>query len=137
MKQNDMPKIFLQATIILISALGFSACADGDCRIPQGRWTNREGQVFVFNPEGRGLWLTRFGSTYDTVSMRYEINCSTEPFQIDMDGFQGALYEGKQLYGILEWSNDTSFRMLYEIGTTPSDRPSTFESDLTQQFFKE
>jgi hypothetical protein len=132
-----MPKSFFQAIAVVILALWGSACGDKECRIPEGRWTNREGQVFVFQPNGKGLWLTRFGSVYDTVTMRYRIDCSTDPLQIDMDEFKGALYEGKQFYGILEWSSDTSFRMLYEIGSDPSDRPSTFEGDLTQKFFKE
>ena len=132
-----MSKTFFPAISLLLAAIWMCACGDGDCRIPRGRWTNREGQVLIFNPEGRGLWLTRFGSAYDTVGMHYRLDCSTEPMYIDMDGFKGAMYEGKQLYGIMEWSSDTSFRMLYEIGTNSSDRPSTFESDLTQKFYKE
>ena len=83
------------------------------------------------------MWLTRFGSAYDTVGMNYRLDCGAEPMHIDMDSFRGAMYEGKQLYGIMEWSSDTSFRILYEIGTNTSDRPLTFESDLTQKFYKE
>jgi hypothetical protein len=54
-----------------------------------------------------------------------------------MDGFQGAMYEGRRLYGLLDWSSDSSFRFIYEIGDSPSVRPTTFESELTQQFYQE
>jgi hypothetical protein len=57
--------------------------------------------------------------------------------RIDMDGFQGAMYEGRRLYGLLDWSSDSSFRFIYEIGDSPSVRPTTFESELTQQFYQE
>jgi hypothetical protein len=122
--------------VLLFALLGAAACGDrGECRLPAGRYSNREGQVLIFMPKGQGWWLTQFGSVYDTTALRYRVDCSAAPMRIDMDGFQGAMYEGRRLYGLLEWSSDSSFRFIYEIGGGASVRPTTFESDLTQQFY--
>ncbi len=124
--------------VLLFALLGAAACGDrGECRLPAGRYSNREGQILIFLSKGQALWLTQFGSVYDTTTLRYRADCSAAPTQIDMDGFQGAMYEGRQLYGLLDWSSDSSFRFIYEIGDSPSVRPTTFESELTQQFYQE
>jgi hypothetical protein len=140
--RSKIHRIVLRASsggaVILFTLLLAAACGDrGDCRLPQGRYSNREGQALIFMPNGQGLWLTQFGSMYDTTALRYRTDCSTAPTQIDMNHFQGAMYEGRQLYGLLEWSSDSSFRFIYEIGDSPTVRPSTFESELTQQFYAE
>lgn len=126
-----------QVGIALLALLPFIHCTDPPCRSLEGHWTNREGQSFQFLPGGKALWLIRFGSQVDTFRMEYRYNCKKQPAELDLSGFQSGPLKGKTLYGILEWSNDSSFRFDSETGYSVDVRPSAFENDQTQKFFRE
>lgn len=118
------------------SFLFLLVCCGKDCGSLEGQWNNREGQYFVFQPDGKGLWLTRFGTEVDSVAFRYTLDCQADPAHLDLTDFGSGPHQGKTLYAILQWSNDTSFRMRYEPGTSEADRPAAFDSDQTLKFFK-
>lgn len=130
---NTQPLAAATAAFVMMALLG---CTGPACTEPTGAWTNREGQTFVFNQQGKGLWLTRFGTTFDTVSFGYAIDCKNDPATIDMKAFNAGPHEGKTLFGIIEMSTDSSFRIRYEAGDDASVRPETFDSDQTVKFYK-
>jgi len=68
--------------------------------------------------------------------MEYRYDCSKRPVELDLFGFQSGPLTGKTLFGVLEWSSDTSFRFNAEPGTDAVARPQTFESDQTLKFFR-
>lgn len=121
----------------LLVLLFLHSCTDPACQDISGRWSNREGQTFVFQPDGKALWLVRFGSQVDSVQMEYRYNCKTQPAELDFTGFSSGPLTGKTLFGILEWNSDSSFRFDAEAGGSPEVRPATFDSDQTQKFFQE
>lgn len=114
------------------------ACRHGPpCIDLHGRWTTREGQEFLFLENGRGLWLTHFGSLFDTVRFVYVLNCRQKPFTLDLSQIDDGPYSGKTLFGIVAWVNDTSLRWQYEAGPAPEIRPKAFEGEQTQLLFRE
>lgn len=115
----------------------FLACGTGTkCRDLSGHWTTQEGQDLVFLPEGKALWLTRFGSRYDTNQLEYRLDCTASLVSIDLHNFRSGPHSGITLFGILEWSSDTSFRLRYEPGTQPDVRPAAFDNEQVIQFVR-
>ena len=137
MQQNGTLTSVALAAITSFLFLSLFSCNDTPCRELSGRWSNREGQSFYFEPDGKALWLVRFGSQVDTFVMEYRYDCKKQPVQLDLSGFQTGPLSGKTLYGILEWNSDSSFRFDAEAGIGPESRPLTFETDQTQKFFRE
>lgn len=138
MQQNDTLLRAAAALIAAVPVLFLTACnAPSSCRELGGRWANREGQSFYFEPGGKALWMVRFGSKVDTFVMEYRYDCKKQPAHLDLSGFQSGPLSGKTLYGILEWNNDSSFRFDAESGISPDVRPATFNTEQTQKFFKE
>lgn len=125
------------AALALLALISLSGCTEPPCRELSGHWSTREGQSFYFQENGKGLWLIRFGSQIDTIVMTYRYDCKKEPMELDLSDFESGPLAGKTLFGILEWNNDSSFRFDAEAGTNPAMRPTAFESDQTQKFFKE
>ncbi len=105
------------------------------CHELTGRWTTQEGQEFVFQNDGKAMWLTRFGSQFDTVFLAYQLDCKAEPATLDLLHFYSGPYSGKTLFGILEWTSDTSFRLRYEPGMDANVRPREFDNEMTMKFF--
>lgn len=115
----------------------FFACGSGaKCRDLNGRWSTQEGQDLVFLPEGKALWLTRFGSHYDTTQLEYRLDCTPNLVSIDLLNFRSGPHSGVTLFGILEWSSDTSFRLRYEPGSQADVRPTTFDQEQSIQFIR-
>lgn len=123
----------LAAYLLLCAAL--YACrpaGNTPCRAPEGAWINPDGFQFVFLPENNMLWLTQFGTQYDTVHLRYTLDCGTAPAGLDLSNFDAGPHRGKTLYGIMEWTSDSSFRFRYE----QDARPAVFDSDQTMRFVR-
>ncbi len=121
-----MTRFFTQ--LHLIAVLAMLLFAWGNCT---GKVTCQD---ILFLQGGKALWLTRFGSQYDTVPFEYELNCKTSPASIDLGHFYNGPYTGKTLFGILEWTTDTSFRMQYEPGTDAGVRPEKFNMESAVKF---
>ncbi len=114
----------------------FASCESQTCHDLAGNWTNREGQTLVFQSGDKALWLLKFGSQTDSFSITYRYDCTKSPAEIDFTGFQAGPLVGKSLFGILEWKNDTSFRVDFESGTSADVRPTDFNSEQAQTFAK-
>lgn len=134
-KNSRNPRAALAAIALL--ALFSSAGCGSPCPELSGKWSTREGQSIFFKKSGNALWLTRFGSQVDTVPMAFRYDCAKQPVELDLFQFRTGPLVGKTLFGILEWTSDTTFRFNAEAGTDPSLRPKTFESDQTLKFFLE
>jgi hypothetical protein len=124
----------LTSVAVGLVCLYFACGNSAKCRDLSGHWTTQEGQDLVFLPEGKALWLTRFGSRYDTTQLQYRLNCSAEV--IDLHDFCSGPHASSTLYGILEWSSDTSFRLRYEPGSQDDVRPATFDHEQSIQFVR-
>lgn len=133
-----MNQLFTQLAL-LGGALSFiTGCtAKPDCYALAGRWTTREGQVLVFQPEGKALWLIQFGSQFDTFPIRYHYNCDQKPATLDLSDFKAGPLTGKTLFGILEWAGDSVFRFDAEPGTSPEVRPRSFSVEQTGRYYRE
>jgi hypothetical protein len=134
MKQHNMYPYALISCLALVAILSSTGCEAPACRELRGRWSTKEGQCIIFQQKGNALWLTRFGSQMDTVRMQFRYDCTKQPVELDLHGFQSGPLTDKTLYGILEWTSDTAFRMNAEAGTDATLRPKAFESDQTMQF---
>ena len=127
--------------VVIIAIAGpllfFTQCkSESQCMVPEGHWTNREGQEMIFLTGNKALWLTEFGSQNDTDYFDYRLDCNTEVPVLDFNGFQSGPFTGKTLFGIFEWTSDTSFRLRYEAGTQPDARPKAFDNEQTMRFFR-
>ncbi len=119
----------------LFFLLTLAACdSRSACRELTGHWTTHEGQELVFGPDGSALWLTKFGSQYDTIRMRFSYDCAARPTTLDLMDFESGPHRGKTLYGIFDWSSDSSFRFRYEPAARPEERPKEFDMEQTQKF---
>lgn len=133
--QRFFTKLYLFALLLAVLQLYVFCTNKVTCHELIGRWTTQEGQEFVFQQDGKAMWLTRFGSQYDTVPFEYFLDCKAEPVRINLQKFHAGPYSGKTLFGILEWTSDTSFRLRYEPGESEEARPEEFDNDGTMKFF--
>lgn len=132
-----MRAFFINLLATTSTALLLVACdTNPACKEIQGVWTDREGREIVFMEHGKALWLNRFGQMIDTVQLVFELNCSTKPASIDLKQFNAGPFLGKTLFGIIEFSGDTLFRLCYETGQEPGIRPTAFDPDQTAKFFR-
>lgn len=119
-------------------ALLFAFCkTENNCREITGRWTNREGKVLSFEPDGKALWLVKFGSQFDTFAIRYHYDCGQKMTTLDLSDFQTGPLVGKTLFGIVEWSSDSVFRFDSEPGTSADVRPGVFDNEHVERYFRE
>lgn len=116
----------------------FTCCQfNSNCRELTGQWTNREGQYFLFEPNGQAYWLIKFGSEFDTFPIQYQYDCKQKPAILDLSGFKSGPLKGRTLFGILEWTSDSSFRFDGEPGASQEVRPETFDPEQTQRYYRE
>ena len=126
-------------TTVLSGALALAFCScnsASNCKELLGRWTTREGQDFIFKSGGKALWLFQFGSSFDTAFLDYRLDCSKKPAALDLSNFKSGPHLGKTLFAIIEWTSDSTFRLRYEVGSTPEVRPEGFDNEQSMKFFK-
>lgn len=87
-----MNQLFTQLAL-LGGAISLLFCCDSTppCRELAGQWTNREGQVFLFQPNGKAMWLIKFGSQFDTFPIEYRYDCKQQPVALDLTSFKSGL----------------------------------------------
>lgn len=133
-----MNQLFTPLALFTGLATLFLFCkTENNCRELTGRWTNREGQVFAFEPEGKALWLIKFGSQFDSFPINYRYDCTHKTVTLDLMNFQKGPLAGKTLFGIIEWNSDSVFRFDAEPGTSEDARPATFNAEQAQRYFRE
>jgi len=132
-----MRQLFTQIMVYTGFATLFLSCkTEPNCHEIIGRWTNREGKMLYFKPDGQALWLTKFGSQYDTFFVKYHLDCTLKQPTLDLLDFHAGPLEGKTLFGIIEWSNDSVFRFEAEPGTSPEARPIQFNAQQIERFYR-
>ena len=133
-----MNQLFTHLAVFSGFATLFLFCTtENNCRDLNGRWTNREGQVLAFQPDGKALWLIKFGSQYDSFPFTYRYDCKQKIATLDFMNFRSGPMVGKTLFGIMEWSNDSIFRFEAEPGTTVEVRPSSFNAERAVRYYRE
>lgn len=121
---------------ILLVFLFISCDTRQNCRDLNGRWTNNEGQSLVFLAQNQGLWLTQFGSHTDSFTFKYLLDCNTKTPWINISDFSDGPHAAHALYGIIEWTSDSSIRLCYEAGPSAEVRPVEFDPEQTVKFVK-
>ncbi len=120
-----------------ISLLLIFCKTENNCRELTGRWTNREGQVFFFEPNGKALWLVKFGSQFDSFPVSCVYDCKQKTATLDLTDLKSGPLAGKTLFGIIEWSSDSVFRLDAEPGTSSDARPAAVNPEHAGRFFRE
>ncbi len=124
-------------SVFWLGFLFLSACQNTqNCRDLIGIWSNREGQKLIFQKDNSALWLFQFGSRTDSFFITYKYDCKKQPAALDLSNFASGSLAGKTLFGILEWTNDSSFRFDAEPGNSPEIRPKSFNLEQVQTFIK-
>ena len=134
-----MHSIFTKPALLAGVAALFLYCTPGANKCPEikGRWSNREGQIFQFDPDGKALWLVKFGSQFDSFPITYHYDCSKKTNTLDLSDFKSGPMAGKTLYGIIEWTGDSIFRMSSEAGSAEDARPEKFDPEHVDRFYRE
>ena len=135
--EQDMRVAFtFQGLVIMALSLIYACQGPPKCQDLSGAWTDREGHNIVFQENGKALWLNKFGQMVDTISFAFTLNCNSTPASIDLKDFSDGPFAGKTLFGIIEWSADSIFRLCYEVGQQPEIRPKQFDPEQTMRFFR-
>lgn len=132
-----MRELFTFFCLLIVAISILSSCQGAPrCQEIAGSWSNREGYGLVFKNGNKALWLNKFGQLVDTVACVFVLNCKTTPATLDFSGFNGGPFQGKTLFGIIEWSADSLFRYCYEVGVQPDVRPKQFDQAQTMKFLR-
>lgn len=104
-----------------------------DCRAPVGKWSDQQGRSWIFEPDGKALWITRFGSQSDTQSCSYKLDCERSPALLVMENFDAGPFTGRSVLAIFEWSNDSTLRFQYGDGSAID----AFDVELAAKLIRE
>ncbi len=107
-----------------------------------GTWSNEAGTfTYVFMENGEAKWLVQRPESVDTLSGKYRFETDSLPMQLDFYDFKTNLTSGKDVYGIVEFPNDSTLRYDNELATSPEEaldrRPTTFNEYQTATFYKQ
>jgi len=107
-----------------------------------GTWSNESGTFkYVFMENGEAKWLVQRPENVDTISGKYRFLTDSLPMQLDFYGFQTNLTSGKDVYGIVEFPNDSTLRYDNELAASPEEaldrRPTSFNEYQTATFYKQ
>lgn len=128
----------LETAVFAAFFLAFAACQlSPTCHDVNGRWSNREGRTVIMEPNKEARWVIKFGSQSETFAVKYEYDCKATPATLDFHDFQWGPLRGRSLYGIIEWTSDSTFRYQSDPGTSPAARPKEFTNDLAITFYRE
>lgn len=109
-----------------------------------GSWSGEDNmgnkQSFVFEDDSTVLWIFNPATQADTFKLNYRFNKNTDPFELDLKGFNRGFLKDRSLFGILEFVDTDTFRVDFEPG--PADtlpglvRPKSF-TDETVYYTKQ
>ena len=118
-------------TLLILSA--FISCTSSNDKL-LGSWDNKEGQILEFEKDSQAKWIFYTETTSDTFQINYNANFNTKPIQIDLTNFKAGPLKGKTLFGIIEFTNDSTMR--FDCEPLLADRPKDFNSEQTKTYFK-
>jgi len=107
-----------------------------------GSWASKNDAVtYVFQDESNALWLIRRpDGSVDTLTGKYRFLADSLPMQLDFYDFETGMLNGKDVYGIVEFTSDTTFRFSNELAGSPEEalkrRPKTFSEFQSATFYK-
>lgn len=104
----------------------------------EGRWSGEDADgnrmTFDFREGGDASWIvTVGGAPPETIDMRYSVDPSVSPHEIDLTDFEGGPLEGLTMVGIYEFTGDDAFRIDLEPVTVATEaetgRPTGFTDE--------
>lgn len=125
--------------LVLYAAFTLFSCSSSqDKNQIVGNWTNGA-HTFVFKEGGTAFWLIDLGENgTDTFDMKYRFNPSKTPMQLDLTGFDKGLLVNTTLLGIMEFTDENTFRFDCEaksdVVKDDITRPAKFRADQTQSY---
>lgn len=114
---------------------GCGGANDGDL---SGSWTARDSVGahvgVVFRSAGQALWISeRVPGVHDTAAVRFRVDTTASPAQLDFTGFMDGRWAGMTLYGIYERAGRDTLRLDYQaaIPGQGAARPDSFTTNAT------
>ena len=99
-----------------------------------GSWDNKKGQILEFKKDNQAEWIFYNETSKDAFQINYNTNFNTKPIQLELTNFKAGPLKGKTLFGIIEFTNDSTLR--FDCEPLLADRPKDFNSEQTQTYFK-
>lgn len=117
----------------VLAVLFFCACGGDSNGALSGSWAARDSVGayvgVVFGSADAALWITeRIPGVHDTTAIRFRVDTTSSPAQLDLAGFTDGSLAGLILYGIYERAGPDTLHFDYEAaipGQTAS-RPDSF-----------
>jgi len=134
--------------LVVLGIIGFLASCAGDAVEDKqsydiiGTWSNESGTfTYVFMEDGEAKWLIQRPENVDTLTGKYRFVSDSLPMQLDFYDFETRMLNGKDVYGIVEFTNDSTLRYDNELAASPEEaldrRPTTFNEYQTATFYKQ
>lgn len=128
--------VFLGLGVVLVAA-----CATAE-QVPSlvGTWTGVDSagirMSFVFEADGKGLWMVELPEMTDTTKVDWVADMETAPHHLDLAHFDHGPLAGAALYGIFEFSGPDTFRLDLEPGPPGAGdrapRPTEFTGETVE-----
>lgn len=142
---QHLNSVYMSKIIILsLTFFALISCQSDRQHELMGSWSGEDNtgnkQTFVFRDDSTVLWIFSPATEADTFKLNYKFNKNTEPFELDLNGFNRGFLKNRSLFGILEFVDADTFRVDFEPGPTdtlPSlIRPKSF-TDETVYYTKQ
>ncbi len=119
------------ASVLAVSL--YIGCGDASEGELSGSWAARDSVGahvgVVFGSGGTALWISeRVPGVHDTAAVRFRIDTTASPAQLDFTGFMDGRWAGMTLYGIYERAGRDTLRFDYQaaIPGQGAARPDSF-----------
>lgn len=120
----------------LLALVFLAACGGRNDRALSGSWAAR-GSVgayvgVVFGSADAALWITeRIPGVHDTTAIRFRVDTTSTPAQLDLAGFTEGPLAGMVFYGIFERAGPDTLRFDYRaaIPGQTAARPDSFTTE--------
>ncbi len=125
------------ASLASLLAVGlYTGCGDVSKGELSGSWAARDSVgahvAVVFRAGGTALWISeRVPGVHDTAAVRFRIDTTVSPAQLDFAGFTDGRWAGMTLYGIYERAGRDTLRLDYR-AAIPGQRAARPDSFTTQ-----
>lgn len=99
-----------------------------------GQWDNKKGQLLSLHPDGSAWWIFYSDTKRDSFAVRYVTDFTKKPYHFDLTDFKKGPLMGKTLFGIVEFTDENSFK--FDCEPVKENRPKDFSSSQTQTYYR-
>lgn len=136
-RRKDVPRpapaLFILCFLLLWSCT--EETVDGErttaARSLIGSWSAEDTTRFVFQENGKALWIFGQEATEDTFRITYDFDPDERPSHLDLSGFDRGFLEGQNLFCIIDFDSAAGFRLDCRPGLplAPEVRPDSFSQN--------